>query len=81
MGRGDANSVRNDTWWLINSRCDDLADDVLDVERHLLNLSLVRERPHAPDHLTRPIVVVYYPFHRAARSALVGRVGGVVLVA
>src|ERR1700685_4032093 len=21
MGRGGANSVRNDTWWLINSRC------------------------------------------------------------
>src|ERR1700676_2960241 len=51
---------------------DDLPDDVIDVERDLLNAGLVRERPDAPDHLTRPISVVYYPFHRAAHCIQVG---------
>src|ERR1700754_1682365 len=38
---------------------DDLPDDVIDVERYLLNISLVRERADAPDHLAGPDAVVY----------------------
>src|SRR3984957_18026455 len=49
----------------------DLPDDVIDVERDLLNVSLFRERPDAPDYLIRPIAVVYYPFDRAARCVQV----------
>src|ERR1700693_5468706 len=51
---------------------DGLPHDVIDVERHLLKAGLVRERPDAPDHLTRPIAVVDNPFHRAARGVQVG---------
>src|ERR1700722_18892762 len=50
----------------------DLPDDVIDVERYLLNVGLFRERPDATDHLARPVAVVYYPFHRAARRVKVG---------
>src|ERR1700726_2338205 len=51
---------------------DNLSDNVIDIERYLLDVSLVRERPDAPDHLTSPIAVVYYPFHRAARCVQFG---------
>src|ERR1700722_1169423 len=44
---------------------DDLPYDFIDVERHPFNLGLVRECPDAPDHLARPIAVVYYPLYRA----------------
>jgi len=37
---------------------DDLPDDVIDVERPLLNVSLFRERPDATSHFTRPIAIV-----------------------
>src|ERR1700677_3175543 len=50
----------------------DLPDDVIDVEEHLLEVTLFCERPDAPDYLIRPIAVVYYPFHRAARCVQVG---------
>ena len=33
---------------------DDLPDDVINVERHLLDLSLVRERADAPNRLCVP---------------------------
>jgi len=46
-------------------------NDVIDVKRCLLDVGLVRERPDAPDHLTRPNCVVYYPFHGAARCVQV----------
>src|SRR6202162_5540260 len=51
---------------------DGLPHDVIDVERHLLKAGLVRERPDAPDHLTRPIAVVDNPFQRSARCVRVG---------
>src|ERR1700692_180018 len=51
---------------------DGLPHDVIDVERHLLNIGLVRERPDAPDHLACPIAVIDNPFHRAARCVHVG---------
>src|SRR3984893_5846162 len=54
----------------------DLPDDVIDVERDLLNVSLFRKRPDAPDYLIRPIAVVNYPFYRAARR---GQIGGLAI--
>src|ERR1700689_3058162 len=44
---------------------DDLPDDVINVEWHLLNAGLVRERPDAPDHVTCPIAFLDDPIHRA----------------
>src|SRR6476620_6852185 len=51
---------------------DDVPDDAIDVEQHLLNVGLVRKRPDVPDHLARPGTVVYNPFCRAACGGQVG---------
>src|SRR5258707_15586334 len=51
---------------------DRFPDDVIDVERHLLNVGFVRERPDAPDYLTRPIAFVDDPVHGGARFVQVG---------
>ena len=47
---------------------DGLLDDVVEVERRLLNVGLVRKRADAADHVARPDAVVDDPFHRAPRS-------------
>src|SRR5882672_8598494 len=51
---------------------DRFPDDVIDVERHLLNVGLVRERPDAPDYFTRPIAFIDDPVHGGARFVQVG---------
>src|ERR1700686_4477953 len=51
---------------------DNLSDNVIDIERYLLDVSLVRERPDAPDPLTCPIGFRADPFHSAARFVQVG---------
>ena len=51
---------------------DDLPDDVVEVERRLLHISVLRERPDTPDYLACPVAVVDDPFHRAACCGQVG---------
>ena len=46
---------------------DDVPDNAIDVERQLLNVGLVRERPDTADYLACPDAVVDDLFHRSAR--------------
>jgi len=67
---------RNDTRWLVNSRCTSAMtslNNVIDVERHLLNIALVSRAPGragSPRFALMPSLMD--PFHRAARCGEVG---------
>src|SRR6202047_1760275 len=50
----------------------DLLEDVIDVEWHLLDAGLLGQRPDALYHFTGAIPVVYDPFNRTARCVQVG---------
>src|SRR6185295_8944897 len=50
---------------LVLHQYDDFPDDSVDVERHLFNVGLVRERSDPLDHVAGPAAVVDDPFHRA----------------
>ena len=52
---------------------DDFSNDLIQIERCLLDFRLVRKRPDTPHHFARPVGVVYHPFHRSSRSGKVGR--------
>src|SRR5882757_8462455 len=63
LGKVGANSVRTDTRYKVAGQLTlHQRNDGIDVERRLLGICLVGERPDAPDHLARPVAILDDPF-------------------